>query len=177
MKTLGLLLLALATGPAQAGKSLDIFDAARQGDMKTITKYIHQGGDINIYNQRAHTPFILATYYGHNTTADLLLKNGADACALDEKGSNAYMGVAFKGHIHTARWLLENTNCPINHRNYAGQTALMMASLFGQDDVVELFMQSGADPDIVDHQGNTAISLAAGQGLTHILNMIRFPLQ
>lgn len=177
MKALGLLLLALVAGSAQAVKSLDVFEAARQGDIQTIATYIQQGGDINIYNQRAHTPFILATYYGHNATAGLLLKNGADACALDEKGSNAYMGVAFKGHIHTARWLLENTNCPINHRNYAGQTALMMASLFGQDDIVALFMQSGADPEIVDHQGNTAISLAAGQGLTHILNMIRFPLQ
>jgi|GEM_PF-2832323 len=50
----------------------------------------------------------------------------------------------------------------------------MMASLFGQEKIVELLMKNGANPTIADHQANTAQSLAQGQGLTHILDIIRF---
>ena len=53
----------------------------------------------------------------------------------------------------------------------------MMASLFGQEEIVELLIQHDADPTIVDYQGNTAASLAQGQGLTHILDMVKFSLK
>ena len=156
---------------------IDIFDAAREGDVTSIVTYIQQNGNVNITDRRGFTPFILATYYGHDAAAEELVNAGADACALDEKGSNAYMGVAFKGYTHTAQWLLANTACDINQQNYAGQTALMMASLFGQEEIVELLIQHDADPTIVDYQGNTAASLAQGQGLTHILDMVKFSLK
>ena len=155
---------------------IDIFDTAREGDVSSITEYVRQGGNLNVSNSRGYTPFILATYHGHDEAASALVDAGADACALDEKGSNAYMGVAFKGYLHTAKWLLEHTSCDVNHINGAGQTALMMASLFGHEEIVKLLIQHGADPKIVDDQGNTAESLAQGQGLTQILNIIRFNL-
>ena len=156
---------------------IDIFDAAREGDVSSIAAYVRQGGNLNVTNSRGYTPFILATYHGHDEAASALVEAGADPCALDKKGSNAYMGVAFKGYIHTAEWLLDHTSCDINHVNNAGQTALMMASLFGREEIVKLLIQHGADPKIVDYQGNTAESLAQGQGLTQILNIIRFNLK
>ena len=156
---------------------VDIFDAAREGDISSIISFAEHGGNVDVRNDSGYTPFILATYHGHDEAAAELIKAGADACALDEKGSNAYMGVAFKGYTHTAQWLLDKTSCDVNHRNYAGQTALMMASLFGREAIVKLLLQEGADPEIVDYQGNTAASLARGQGLTHILDIIRFNLK
>ena len=168
--------LFLFSSSAFATTNIDIFDAAREGDVASITTYVKQGGKVNLTNNSGYTPFILATYHGEDEAAAALLSAGADACALDEKGSNAYMGVAFKGYTHTAQWLQEHTTCDINHQNYAGQTALMMASLFGQEEIVELLLQNGADPGVVDDQGNTAESLAQGQGLTQILKIIRFNL-
>ena len=156
---------------------IDIFDAAREGDIANITAYVQLGGDINARNDSGYTPFILATYHGHDEAAAELVSAGADACALDERGSNAYMGVAFKGYTHTAQWLLDNTTCDINHQNYSGQTALMMASLFGREEIVRLLLQQGANPAIVDYQGNTAESLARGQGLTRLIDIIRFNLK
>ena len=107
---------------------IDIFDTAREGDVSSITEYVRQGGNLNVSNSRGYTPFILATYHGHDEAASALVDAGADACALDEKGSNAYMGVAFKGYLHTAEWLPEHTSCDVNHINGAGQAALMMPS-------------------------------------------------
>ena len=153
---------------------VDIFDAARDGDIPAITRYAKEGGDINARTEDGYTPFILATYHAHTKAAAALLKLKANPCAEDGRGSNAYMGVAFKGHAETAEWLLTHTKCDINHQNYAGQTALMMASLFGQEKVVTLYMKHGADPAIVDAQGNTAESLAKGQGLGHIIDILKF---
>lgn len=156
---------------------INIFDAAREGDVPSIAEYVRQGGDLNVLNSRGYTPFILATYHGHNEAAAALIASGADPCAPDENGNNAYMGVAFKGYAQTAQWLLENTTCDVNHINGAGQTALMMASLFGREEIVKLLIQHGADPEIVDYQGNTAESLAQGQGLGQIINIIQFNLK
>lgn len=174
-----ILLLALLAGatPMQAADAPDIFEAARSADLPAITAYRTAGNTLDVYNGAQHTPFMLATYYGHQNAAALLLELGADPCALDDKGSNALMGVAFKGHAAMAQWMLEHTGCDVNHRNLAGQTALMMAALFGQDGVVEHLLAHGADPSLADHQGNTATSLAQGQGLTHILNLLSFTTQ
>ena len=156
---------------------VDIFTAAREGDSAAIRNFVQQGGDINKPNAKSHTPFILASYYGHTQTLETLLKIGADACTLDNKGSNAFMGVAFKGHQHVAKWLLKNTSCNVNHQNYAGQTALMMASLFGREDIIKLLLEHGANRSLKDNQGNTSVKLAQAQGLSRVVEIIQFHFQ
>lgn len=152
----------------------DIFDAARAGDRAAIAAYVAAGGEVDVRTDRGFTPFILAAYNDQQAAAADLLKEGADACAVDAQGSNAFMGVAFRGHQRMAEWLLREAPCDVNHRNHAGQTALMMASLFGREAMVELLLEHGADASIVDAQGNTAQSLAAGQGLTGLVAKLKF---
>jgi ankyrin repeat protein len=171
-----LLFSLLCAAPAFA-QDIDIFDAARKGNIAQIQQYAKKGGDIDAVNESGYTPFILATYNAQDKAAAELLKAGADACATDKRGSNSYMGVAYQGHVHTAKWLLENTRCDINHQNHAGQTALMMAALFDREEIIKLFLAHKADPAIKDFKGNTAESLAKAQGLTNVINLVRFPLQ
>jgi len=156
---------------------VDIFTAAREGDNTAIKSYVQQGGNINITNAKSYTPFILATYYGQSQVLETLIHLGADACAVDNKGSNAFMGVAFKGHQQVAKWLLKNTACNVNHQNYAGQTALMMASLFGREDIIRLLLEHGANRSLQDNQGNTSIKLAQAQGLSRVVEIIQFHFQ
>lgn len=161
----------LAADPMDTG---DVMDAAREGDNAALEQYHAQGGDLSITGSHGYTPFIMAAYYGHTNTLKLLKEFEADTCALDERGSNALMGVAFRDHLETADWLIANTDCGVNHTNYAGQTALMMASLFGHEAMIQHLLKAGADPSIVDAQGNTAASLAAAQGLTRIVTLVKF---
>ena len=73
------------------------------------------------------------------------------------------MGVAFKGDGKVADRLLTE-HCDVNAANNAGQTALMMAALFGRTDIVRLLIAHGANAALKDNAGNTAIGLAEQQG-------------
>jgi len=55
-------------------------------------------------------------------------------------------------------------HCDVNAANNVGQTALMMAALFGRSDVVRLLMAHGANSALKDNAGNTAAGLAQQQG-------------
>ena len=166
-------LFALSAPHAQAAET-DVFDAARQGNIDYLTHYVINGGDVETRNRRGHTPFILATYYGQTEAAKQLRDIGAEPCALDEQGSPAFMGVVFKGHQETLEWLLEDTDCDVNHQNYAGQTALMLAALFDRKEIAQALIDAGAKTDLTDYRGNTPASLAAGQGLQKMLKILSF---
>ena len=170
---LSALLASTVSQPALASSG-DIFDAARQGDTAVLAAYVKSGGDIEARNRRGHTPFILAAYYGQTDMIDQLKSLGADPCAVDTQGSPAFMGVVFKGHQETLNWLLDNTNCDVNHQNYAGQTALMLAALFDREEIAENLIGAGAKPEISDYSGNTPETLAAGQGLTKMIAILKF---
>lgn len=157
--------------------NVDVFDAARSGDLTQLEAYIQAGGNLNITNEKGYTPFILAAYNGEQAATAFMLEHQAEPCSLDNIGNNAFMGVAFKGYEGMAKWLLEHTTCSINHRNNAGQTALMMAALFDREALVTLFIDNGADVSLQDHRGNSAESLAAGQGLGRIVDIVRFSLE
>lgn len=163
-----------ATGRTQA---INVFEAAREGNISAIKACDDANCDVNSRNEDGYTPFILAAYHGHNAALAELLKLGADPCAVDGKGNNAFMGVAFKGYVKTAEWLLDNTQCDVNHQNLAGQTALMMVSLFGREAVIQLMLEHGAKKDLADRQGNTADKLAQAQGLSKVVEMVKFHIQ
>jgi ankyrin repeat protein len=72
---------------------------------------------------------------------------------------------------------MRNVGCNVNHQNYAGQTALMMASLFGREEIIKLLLEHGANPGLKDNQGNTSIKLAQSQGLSRVVEIIQFHFQ
>jgi len=81
------------------------------------------------------------------------------------------MGVAFKGEPAIAQRLIA-AHCDVNARNDAGQTALMMAAMFGQTDVVKLLLVNGANLTLQDHVGNTAMTLAQQQANSQMVALL-----
>lgn len=141
-----------------------LFEAARLGRIDMIDPLLKAGADINAYDDRGFTPLILAAYNGQLATVEALINKGADACRPDrDQGNTAQMGVAFKGEDGIAARLLK-AGCDVNARNKAGQTALMMASLFNRQAQVDMLLAAGADRSIQDAAGRSASSVAADQG-------------
>jgi ankyrin repeat protein len=56
----------------------------------------------------------------------------------------------------------------VNVRNDAGQTPLMFATEKGYADMVQVLIQSGANPKLVNNQGESALTIALMKGYTRI---------
>ncbi len=164
--------LAAAPAPVPAPAALPppgrrqelLFEAAKLGRADLIPLLVKNGAEVNAYEARGFTPLILAAYNGQAAAVDALIAAGADACKPDATQANtAQMGVAFKGDDAIAARLLK-AGCDANARNKAGQTALMMAALFGRTRQIEMLLAAGADPAIADASGRTAAGVAGAQG-------------
>lgn len=150
-----------------------LFEAARLGRIDMIDPLLKAGADINAYDDRGFTPLILAAYNGQLAMVETLITKGADACRPDrDQGNTAQMGVAFKGEDGIAARLLK-AGCDVNARNKAGQTALMMASLFNRQAQVDMLLAAGADRSIQDAAGRSASSVAANQGNAAMAGKVR----
>lgn len=150
-----------------------LFEAARLGRIDMIDPLLKAGADINAYDDRGFTPLILAAYNGQLAMVETLITKGADACRPDrDQGNTAQMGVAFKGEDGIAARLLK-AGCDVNARNKAGQTALMMASLFNRQAQVDMLLAAGADRSIQDAAGRSASSVAADQGNAAMAGKVR----
>lgn len=167
---LGAFLILLNSSFALANEAW--FEAARTGDQIVMEKLLSESPNLlNQSDKKGYTALILASYHDHREATLKLLKKGADPCLTDLKGNTALMGVLFKGHKQLMHDLADK--CDINHRNKEGQTALMFASLFGREEMVKIFLALGAEADLKDHEGRTAVSLAEGQWNQAMVSLLK----
>lgn len=182
MHSLMMLASALASAPAPSTtlppperRQELLFEAAKLGRAELIPLLVQSGADVNAYETRGFTPLILAAYNGQAEPVDALIKAGADPCKPDrDQGNTAQMGVAFQGYDGIAARLLKE-KCDVNTRNKAGQTALMMAALFGRTAQIEMLLNAGADKRLIDMSGRSAAAAAASQGNEQVAKMLSAP--
>jgi ankyrin repeat protein len=160
-----------AAEPVSAHYQELFFDAARAGRVDLLHGMVKDGVPVDVHDAQGYTALILAAYDDHLDAVSELLADGADPCATDAKGNNALMGVAFKGNLPIAQALLPH--CDVNALNKQGQSALMMAALFGHADIVRLLVEHGAQVEAKDAGGNSALSLALQQGNAPMADLLR----
>ena len=76
-----------------------------------------------------------------------------------------------KGYDDMARKLL-TLGCAVDATNDSGQTAVMMAALFGRTEQVRMLRAAGADVSNRDFLGNTALVLARLQGNREMVELL-----
>jgi len=149
------------------------FQAAREGDVETLTEYFRAGRPVNETNSRGDTLLTVAAYAGQAKVVAVILKQLK--VAIDAKnmmGLTALTAAAFKGHLEIAQALVA-AKANVNHANGSGQTALMFAALAGKADMVAYLLKSGADPKARDKSGKTALSLAQEQGAEEVVKLLK----
>lgn len=140
--------------------------------------------DINRPDGKGHglTPFLLACACGNEAMAKLLLEHGADGCACDERGMNAYhfltypriQGLALAGSC--LEWSAEQRgeiarllDCDINQKDRNGLTPLerMLSTDHCSEytwGLADIFLEKGASTDYVDEDGRTLLMMALRNG-------------
>lgn len=116
----------------------------RSGDVVSVERIVQENPELlNRPDENGFTPLILATYFGHQKIAEVLLKRGADIDARDTSGNTALMGVSFKGFYEIVKLLIDH-GADVSVKNRDGETALSFAETFGQNETAKLLAATGA---------------------------------
>ena len=151
--------------------------AAKANDPVRVRELIAAGGNVNAKDDIQDSAFLYAGAEGFNEVLQLTLAAGADVASINRYGGTALIPASEHGHTDTVRILIA-AGVPVNHVNNLGWTAMQEAILLNnggqnQQDVVRQLLAAGADPDIRDPQGRTALQNAERVGFTEIAALIR----
>jgi ankyrin repeat protein len=116
---------------------------------------------VNAKNPSQFTPLHFAAELGSLEVAKFLIKNGADVNAKGENGSTPLHQAVLKHNTNIVSLLISN-KANINAQTTAKITPLMLACGIAYDyEIAKILIESGADVNIKDQFGNTALSFAA----------------
>jgi ankyrin repeat protein len=151
--------------------------AAKANDAALVARLIREGGNVNAKDSIQDSAFLYAGAEGFDDILRLTLANGADVRSTNRFGGTALIPASEHGHADTVRILIA-AGVPVNHVNELGWTAMQEAILLNnggprQQDVVRQLLDAGANPNIRDPQGRTALENAERLGFAEIARLIR----
>jgi ankyrin repeat protein len=142
-----------------------LFFAAATGYMIVAQLLIEHGAQIDLQEiEHQRTSLMLATLNGHHEVVAVLLQRGANQNLQDKHGFSALLLGA--SNLHKPAWrkltstLLAEKLAPIDAVENQGRTALMYAAQAGAKDTVSELLQHGANINLQDKDGRTALSWA-----------------
>ena len=176
----------------QEGGSIDVVDwhgrsavlvVTMQNNIKALQLLIELGADVDFYEEAKlsrvidQTAFLYAGAHGMNEALTHLINAGARPNIYNYYGGTALIPAAEKGQVDTVRLLLEKSKIDVNHVNNLGWTALMEAVILADgginhQQIVELLLAHGADPNITDNEGATVLDHARNRGFTSIVEIL-----
>ena len=158
-----------------AAPELDICEAAAVGADERVQQLL--GEDAGAAARRSpdgFTPLHLASFFGHEQAARLLVAGGADVNVRAENANRVapLHSAAAGGHTAIAELLLDAGAAP-DETQEGGFTPLHSAAHNGDLRLVERLLQDGADPRRATDDGRTAVDLAAEAGHEEVLDRLR----
>lgn len=143
----------------------NLASAVRARDVAAARRFLDRGDDVNARDEDGVTPCMQAAVQGDAEMVELLLQRGADVSPTDNMGSTALSLALERGNPRVVAMLLARDRSK-------GAAELFDACRTGRGDVVKVLLQSGANPNSRDEQGNTLLMLAAGSGDLPLVKML-----
>ena len=123
-----------------------------------IQAFIDAGADLDVQGQDGTTALTLAISAGYLDVVNTLLGAGANP---NLPGQLAYMMA-----------LQEPEMQPLMERYAQATPPLSLAAAFGNTEIVQLLIEGGADMDLTDEQGRSAIAIAIQEGHQEIVQLL-----
>jgi len=166
-----------------------MMEASRVGVPEIVKSLLNYSVDVNVKEpRRDQTALMWSISFGYPEIAKLLIQHGADVSAstkqmedgdytpmhLEGYGGNVsgterggytpLMFAARAGDLATTRLLLE-AGADVNASSVDDGSALVIASAHGHEDLALFLLQQGANPNIADSSGITALHYAVRDGI------------
>ena len=142
--------------PTEKGEPALVF-AVRSGAHKSVAFLLKQPGiQVDATNSADETALMLAANANDLVSANLLIEAGA---SINRPNWTPLHYAASKGHTAMMRLLIDN-DAYIDAESPNGTTPLMMAAYYASHMAVKLMLEEGADPNLQNQDGQTALDMA-----------------
>ena len=137
------------------GSSVDIHQAAYDGDIQAVKQHLVDGADVNAKDDDGWTPLLDAATFGHKEIVELLITKGADVNAKTEEGETPLHTAVSNDHKEIIELLIKegaDVNAVAMDDVFSDQTPLDAANKYNQGAVAVLLRKYG---------GKTCVELEA----------------
>lgn len=147
--------------------------AASRGPLAAFQTIHEHGGDFALKAVDDWTVLHYASRSNHPDIVKYILDHGfPDVNIQDVDGFSPLHAAAHKGNIEAAEVLLAVPTIEINTQANDGSTPLHKAAAAGFESMVSLLISHGADPAIVNKEGQTAGEIAKDKGFAKIRQIL-----
>lgn len=139
-------------------------------DLQLIQNMIDRGADVN-RKSNGITPLARAVNLKQMKTVASLIRNGAEISTPNDNGETPLYLAVNNGLTVMTGVLLYKSHQPGRDANWqtpVGEPLLNLATLQGDEQMVRLLLDSGADPNEVDFMENSGLNIAAENGFDAI---------
>ncbi len=150
--------------------SYEFLKAVRDGDYHKTAALLEQGYSANSADSRNVTALMISASLKTPYITDLLLREGADFQAEDDKGLTALWYASLKGNRNMIAELLERGVSPDGP--FLENSPLFGAFSGQQYQAMEYLLQSGADPELTGRLGACLVHYAAFNGDMKVLRIL-----
>jgi len=142
-----------------------LMTAVDAGNAEAARLLLAHGADVNARETKGGQDALMwAAANREPAIVTLLLAHGADARARSKRGFTPLLFAAQQGDVESGRLLLQ-AGADVNDRSAIDRkTALVVAAASGSRDFCALLLDKGANPDLADDGGFTALHYAAMAG-------------
>ena len=172
---------ALADGADADGRDADgtpaTMLATRGHHTDALRALLGAGADVDAQDGTLDNPLLYAGREGFLDVVRVANEAEADPTITNRYGGVAHIPASERGHVEVVRYLLNETDIDVDHVNKLGWTALLEAILLSDggrrhQQIVELLLEAGADPDLADGDGVRPLTHARHRGQTEIVRQL-----
>jgi cytohesin len=164
------------------GPSVDIHQAAEEGNIEAVKQHLAAGMDVDVKDKKGRTPLHRVSGSGYNKEiAELLITKGADVNAKASRGWTPLHYVAFEDRFNSdftlaskkeITALLIAKGADVNVKNNNERTPLHFEANGGHKEIVEILITEGADVNAKGGTGDTPLHNAVNNVYKDVVELL-----